>query len=315
MRWYSETMIFDSYTIGISNTAYTNDEIVLEWIKHFNLHTQNRIKGAYRLLILDGHGSHKTLEFTQYYIDCKILLACFPSHLTHKMQPLNVVVFQPFKHWYGKAVNQAYRTGAFEIDKMEFLYLIPDVRKSTFKKTIIKAAFAETGLYPFNPKKVLDKLPLPREATLEKDLGSTTIDIMTPKTLRQASDLALYIRQNWEEQENEDLNKAIQKYVYGAEIQLQAFRSLEWQLKETKAENERRQKQKANARKVIQKFGVVIVAEGRSLAKKRKKADEKKLANKRKKQAKTPTPEPETPNDSRDEYSEWDEAREQQEDL
>jgi hypothetical protein len=85
MRWYSETTIPDSYTIGVSDTAYTNDEIALEWIKHFNLHTQNRTKGAYRLLILDGHGSHKTLEFTQYYIDRKILLACFPLHLTYKM--------------------------------------------------------------------------------------------------------------------------------------------------------------------------------------------------------------------------------------
>ena len=74
-------------------------------------------------------------------------------------------------------------------------------------------------------------------------------------------------------------------------LPIDTFRSLEWQLKETKAENKRRQKQKANARKVIQKFGVITVAEGRSLAKKRKVADEKKLANKRKKRAKTPTPE------------------------
>jgi len=82
---------------------------------------------------------------------------------------------------------------------MEFLYLIPDVQKSIFKKIIIKAAFAETSLYPFNLKKVLNKLPPLREATPEKDLGSMTINITTPKTLRQASDLALYIRQNWEE--------------------------------------------------------------------------------------------------------------------
>jgi len=45
-----------------------------------------------------------------------------------------------------------------------------------------------------------------------------TIDITTPKTLRQASDLAWYIRQNWEEQENKDLNEAVQKYIYGVEI-------------------------------------------------------------------------------------------------
>ena len=103
---------------------------------------------------------------------------------------------------------------------MKFLYFIPNIQKSTFKKIIIKAAFAETSLYPFNLKKVLNKLPPLHEATLEKDLGSITIDITTLKTLKQASDLASYIRQNWEEQENKDLNKTIQKYVYRAEIQL-----------------------------------------------------------------------------------------------
>jgi hypothetical protein len=98
MRWYLEMTIPNSYTIGVSNTAYINNEIALEWIKHFNFYTQNRTKGVYRLLILNGYGSYKTLEFTQYCINRKILLAYFPSHLTYKMQPLNVVVFQLFKH-------------------------------------------------------------------------------------------------------------------------------------------------------------------------------------------------------------------------
>jgi len=53
---------------------------------------------------------------------------------------------------------------------MEFLYLIPNIRKRIFKEIIIKAAFAETGLYPFNPEKVLNKLPLLPKATPEKDL-------------------------------------------------------------------------------------------------------------------------------------------------
>ena len=44
-------------------------------------------------------------------------------------------------------------------------------------------------------------------------------------------------------------------------------------------------------------------------------ADEKKLANKRKKQAKILTPKPETLNDFEDECNEQDEAHKQQEDL
>ena len=67
---------------------------------------------------------------------------------------------------------------------MEFLYLIPDVRRRIFKIATIKAVFAETGLYLFNLEKVLNKLPLPPKATPEKDLWSTTINITTLKTLR-----------------------------------------------------------------------------------------------------------------------------------
>ena len=39
MRWYSEITIPNSYTIGISDTAYINNKIALKWIKHFNLYT------------------------------------------------------------------------------------------------------------------------------------------------------------------------------------------------------------------------------------------------------------------------------------
>ena len=67
---------------------------------------------------------------------------------------------------------------------MEFLYLIPNVQKRIFKKTIIKVAFAETGLYLFNPKKILNKLPLLLKAILEEDLLLITINIIILKTLR-----------------------------------------------------------------------------------------------------------------------------------
>ena len=121
---------------------------------------------------------------------------------------------------------------------MEFLHLIPNIRKRIFKKVIIKAVFIKTSLYLFNLKKVLNKLPPLPKAILERDLQVITINIIIPKTLRQISDLALYIKQNQEEQENKNLNKAIQKYIYRVEIQLQAFRSLKQQLKKTKAKNE-----------------------------------------------------------------------------
>ena len=38
IRQYLKITIPNSYTIGISNTAYTNDKIALKWIKYFNLY-------------------------------------------------------------------------------------------------------------------------------------------------------------------------------------------------------------------------------------------------------------------------------------
>ena len=67
---------------------------------------------------------------------------------------------------------------------MEFLYLIPNIRRRIFKIVIIKAVFIEAGLYLFNLEKVLNKLPPLPKATLEKDLWLITINIATLKTLR-----------------------------------------------------------------------------------------------------------------------------------
>jgi hypothetical protein len=59
------------------------DELGLEWVKHFNRHTESRTKGAYRLLDLDGHSSHATPEIDQYCAEKKIVTVPFVYHHTH----------------------------------------------------------------------------------------------------------------------------------------------------------------------------------------------------------------------------------------
>jgi len=66
---------------------------------------------------------------------------------------------------------------------MENFHFISNIRKYIFKKAIIKVAFVETGFYPFNLKKVFNKLLLPHKATLEKDI-ILAINIITLKTIR-----------------------------------------------------------------------------------------------------------------------------------
>jgi DDE superfamily endonuclease len=81
-----------------------------------------------------------------------------PPHTSHIFQPLDVVLFQPFKHYHGKAVDYASRTGCGDFNKLEFLAAISSIRQQTFKKHSILSSFRQCGLVPFRPNIVLAKV-------------------------------------------------------------------------------------------------------------------------------------------------------------
>jgi len=66
-------------------------------------------EGVYPLLLLDGFDSHCTKEFLDYYDQYKIIVFCLPPHSSHLLQLLNVVIFQPYKHYHAEGVEKATR--------------------------------------------------------------------------------------------------------------------------------------------------------------------------------------------------------------
>ena len=111
----------DDMLVTTSETGYSNDWISLRWLEHFDRFSQKHQQGAWRLLVMDGYGSHRTREFLSYCEDHKIIPFGLPSHTTHLLQPLDVSVFQPLKHWHSEAVNRAVQTGDEIFSKFEFL--------------------------------------------------------------------------------------------------------------------------------------------------------------------------------------------------
>jgi hypothetical protein len=162
-KWY--TKLPDNYLVGVSETGYSNDELSMDWLKHFDRFSARRCLGAHRLLLLDGYGSHCTKEFIDYCDEHKIIPFCLPPHTSHLLQPLDVVVFQPYKHYHAEAVEVATRTGCVKYDKAEFLDAIHDIRRQTFKPSSIFSAFRKTGLVPYNPDVVLAKMREAASAT------------------------------------------------------------------------------------------------------------------------------------------------------
>lgn len=80
------------------------------------------------MLISDGFNSHIEFEFVQYCWDNFIIPFCLPPYSTHLLQPLDVVCFQPLKHYHAEAIDHAVRLGDCSFSRATFLATIHNIR-------------------------------------------------------------------------------------------------------------------------------------------------------------------------------------------
>jgi hypothetical protein len=153
--WVEEIKPEDhSVLVSSSPTGWTNNDIGLAWLKQvFNRFTKAKARRKHRLLILDGHGSHVTMDFINYCDQNKILLAIFPPHSTHTLQPLDVVMFKPLSTAYSKELTTYLHKGQglVNIKKGDFFHLFWKAWVSTFTQELIIRSFEATGIAPLQP--------------------------------------------------------------------------------------------------------------------------------------------------------------------
>ena len=118
--WLEESGLPCDWRVIPSENGWTTNEIGVDWIKHFELHTQPRKVGVYRLLVLDGHNSHHSADFELYCQERNIITLCMPPHSSHILQPLDVGCFSPLKTAYGKQIEGFMRGGQTYITKEDF---------------------------------------------------------------------------------------------------------------------------------------------------------------------------------------------------
>ena len=81
VAWFES--LHDVMLVGVADTGYMNDELMLAWIAYFERHSAHCQRGIWRLLLLDGYGLHHTLEFITYCEEHRIIPFGLPSHSTH----------------------------------------------------------------------------------------------------------------------------------------------------------------------------------------------------------------------------------------
>jgi hypothetical protein len=179
----------------VSPNGWTTDEIGLRWLKNlFIPATNSRVKGVFRLLVLDGHGSHLTPEFDQICEQNRIIPICMPAHSSHLLQPLDIGCFSVLKRAYGRMVEKQARYGMNHIDKLDFLSAYPMARDEAYKPETIQNSFAAAGLVPYNPDRVLEKLNIRLNTPTPPSSRGSEFEPKTPRNLKQLGQQASSIK-------------------------------------------------------------------------------------------------------------------------
>jgi hypothetical protein len=145
----------------VSKKGWTDESIGLAWLKRFNNATRHKCGArGWQLLIVDGHCSHVNMEWIDYCDKFRIILAVLPPHSTHRLQPLDVVVFSPLATAYSNALDSFLRDslGFTYMTKRHFWRLFAAAWDKALTEANIKKSFESPGIWPVNSSKVLDIL-------------------------------------------------------------------------------------------------------------------------------------------------------------
>ena len=238
----------------------------------FEKHIAHRTKGIYRLLIIDGHGSHLTPEFDLFCKEHSIITLCMPPHSSHLLQPLDVGCFSVLKRSYGRQIEGLMRNGVNHIDKQDFLEAYYIARTETMNQSNIYSSFVAIGVVLYNLEQVLSKLntqlwtPTPPLAT------TLTQGPWVPETPHNTTQLELqskaikdYIK-HCTKSLLSPTNLALNQLVKGCQMAMNSAILLAEENRQLQAENERQKRKKAKKRSYIAKGGVLIVQEGLDLS-------------------------------------------------
>jgi hypothetical protein len=155
--------------VVLSDSGYTNKEISLILLDHIILYTNAGMDKPPKVLLMDRHGSHMDPDFIIKATASNIHPYPFLGHLTHVLQPLDVGVFQPYKHWHKKAVQHAMRNLDLDYNIASFMRDLTEIKAETFKKSTIYTAFQNAGIWPISSKTAIAKMKVysPPEAPVE----------------------------------------------------------------------------------------------------------------------------------------------------
>ena len=145
--WFSDDLPAGTRVLTSKND-FTSDKIAMKFLQHFIKDLNAGPDVDWKLMLMNNHDSHITPEFALLADKNHIRSYSLIPHLTHCMQPLDVGVFQSYKHWHDVAIQNVMAEFNLEYFMARFCQDLIEIRINTFKKSTIQSAFEKCGMYP-----------------------------------------------------------------------------------------------------------------------------------------------------------------------
>lgn len=139
------------------STGWMTEKTFQEWFNHFLKHV-NCSSNSPILLLLDNHETHLSIEFIDIAKERGVVLVTIPPHTSHKLQPLDISVYGPFKRLFNREMD------AWLVShpgKTVSIYELAEISgkawiKASMPHNVI-SGFGAAGVYPFSPDKWNDE--------------------------------------------------------------------------------------------------------------------------------------------------------------
>jgi DDE superfamily endonuclease len=103
--WFQHDKVPDwHYTT--SENGWTSNNIAGQWLNTIFLPETNPKRNEARILLLDGHGSHISIDFLWECKQNNVHLVFLPPHSSHVLQPLDLSCFSPTKTRYRSQITE-----------------------------------------------------------------------------------------------------------------------------------------------------------------------------------------------------------------
>jgi len=142
-------------------TGYMNAELWLECLKKFKEIYSKKRPGLYPFVLTDNLCAHRKISTLRWCIANKVHVVFLPPEVTHFLNPLDDLSFTSFKAGLTREVRKVSPLQQLAPRKVGSVVLDAAIKaREKVTPAVIKASWARVGVFPWNPKTIVDRAKL-----------------------------------------------------------------------------------------------------------------------------------------------------------